>query len=257
MKNKVANVIYLGILPAMGTYILLFSMFHTELDSGVILSSESNLLLKITGLIMCATTWFAAFQYWNSFVREFTIQMTEEEHDEYSVELEQQSWLDSQESQEHWSELPEDEEESYDYDPSNSIKLQLDSYLKGVCQHFIVEHPEKWMKDSRGSWGNGYVIISSDHPCCGFSEQMVAIDGFHQEITFAGTYSAEGLFNAGIDPSIADGSDQYWVFGFDTLHSYNNSSHDKVWVRDQAIKLESALQKILDQEYKDVMEGVD
>jgi hypothetical protein len=179
--------------------------------------------------------------------------MTEEEYDSCSVdleELEHQAWLDSQESQEHW-----DFEESYN--PYNSERVQLESYLKGVCQHFIVEHPKKWMKDSRGSWGNGYVIISSDHPCCGLSEEMVAIDGFHQEITFAGTYSAEGLFNAGIDSSIADDSDQYWVFGFDTLHSYNNSSHDKVWVRDQAIKLESALQKALDQEYKNVMEGVD
>tara|TARA_R110002020_G_scaffold165581_1_gene353053 strand:- start:4687 stop:5445 length:759 start_codon:yes stop_codon:yes gene_type:complete len=252
MKNKVANVIYLGILPAMGTYILLFSMFHTELDSGVILSSESNLLLKITGLVMCAMTWFSGFHYWNSFVREFTIQMTEEEHDEYSVELEHQAWLDSQESQEHWDETEQEMDNRY----KNPEKVQIDSYYKGVCQHFIVEHPEKWMK-VHGSWGNGYVIISSDHPYCGFSEDMVAIDGFHQEITFAGTYSADGLFNAGIKPSIAGDFDQYWVFGFDTLHSYNNSSHDKVWVRDQAIKLESALQKALDQEYKNVMEGVD
>lgn len=252
MKNKVANVIYLGILPAMGTYILLFSMFHTELDSGVILSSESNILLKITGLVMCATTWFAAFQYWNSFVREFTIQMTEEEHDEYSVELEYQAMLDSQESQEHWDETEQEMANRY----RNPEKVQIDSYLKGVCQYFIVEHTAA-MKTVCNSWGNGYVIISSDHPCCGFNEDMVAIDGFHHEITFAGTYSAEGLINAGIDSSIANDSDQYWVFGFDTLHSYNNSSHDKVWVRDQAIKLESALQKALDQEYKNVMEEVD
>ena len=112
MKSTIAKVIYLGILPAMGTYILLFSMFHVELGylyDTVMLSSESDTAFKLVSITMCAVTWFAAFQYWNSFVREFTIQMTDEEHDEYSVELKQQSWLDrieeyEKESQEHWME---------------------------------------------------------------------------------------------------------------------------------------------------------
>ena len=85
--KTLGKVIYIGILPAMGTYILLFSMFHIELDSGVILSSESNILLKITGLVMCATTWFAAFQYWNFFVREYSIQMDPEEYHAYEKNM--------------------------------------------------------------------------------------------------------------------------------------------------------------------------
>jgi hypothetical protein len=181
--------------------------------------------------------------------------MTEEEYDSCSVdleELEHQAWLDSQESQEHWDETEQEMANRY----KNPEKVQLDSYYKAVCRHFIVEHTDN-MKTVCDSWGNGYVIISSDHPYCGFNEDMAAIDGFHHEITFAGTYSTEGLLNAGIDSSIANDSDQYWVFGFDTLHAYNNSSHDKEWVRVQAIKLETILQKALDQEYKDVMEGVD
>tara|TARA_R110000851_G_C12807224_1_gene538094 strand:+ start:39 stop:455 length:417 start_codon:yes stop_codon:yes gene_type:complete len=135
MKSTIGKVIYLGILPAMGTYMLLFSMFHVELGhlyNKVMLSSESDTAFKLVGIIMCTLTWFAAFQYWNLFVREYSVQMTEEEYDSCSVdleELEHQAWLDSQESQEHW-----DEEESYDYDPCNSKKVQLDSYYKDVIE---------------------------------------------------------------------------------------------------------------------------
>ncbi len=86
MKSTIGKVIYLGILPAAGTYILLFSMFHVELGhlyGTIMLSSESDTALKLVGIIMCALTWFAAFQYWNFFVREFTVQMTEAEIEEY------------------------------------------------------------------------------------------------------------------------------------------------------------------------------
>ncbi len=86
MKSTIGKVIYLGILPAMGTYMLLFSMFHVELGylyDTVMLSSESDTAFKLVGITMCALTWFAAFQYWNSFVREFTVQMTEAEVNEY------------------------------------------------------------------------------------------------------------------------------------------------------------------------------
>jgi len=105
MKSTIGKVIYLGILPAMGTTLLLLALFMQEIN----MVTTNETLLKVFGLMMCATTWFAAFQYWNSFVREFTIQMTEKEHDEYSVELKQQSWLDrieeyEKESQEHWME---------------------------------------------------------------------------------------------------------------------------------------------------------
>lgn len=91
MKSTIAKVIYLGILPAMGTYMLLFSMFHVELGhlyNKVMLSSESDTAFKLVGIIMCTLTWFAAFQYWNLFVREYSVQMTEEEIEEYKEIIE-------------------------------------------------------------------------------------------------------------------------------------------------------------------------
>ena len=91
MKSTIAKVIYLGILPAMGTYMLLFSMFHVELGylyDTVMLSSESDTAFKLVGITMCAVTWFAAFQYWNSFVREYSVQMTAEEIEEYKEIIE-------------------------------------------------------------------------------------------------------------------------------------------------------------------------
>ena len=79
----IGNIVYCYMLPTMGTMLLILAMFHKELDSTTVMSSESDTLLKVIGLIMCTVTWFAAFQYWNSFVREFTVQMTEEEIEEY------------------------------------------------------------------------------------------------------------------------------------------------------------------------------
>ena len=40
-------------------------------------------LMKMFPGTKSLVTWFAAFQYWNSFVREFTVQITEAEIDEY------------------------------------------------------------------------------------------------------------------------------------------------------------------------------
>ena len=78
------KVIYIGVLPAMGTTLLLLALFMQEIS----MVTTNETFLKVFGLMMCATTWFAAFQYWNSFVREFTIQMTAEEIEEYKVIIE-------------------------------------------------------------------------------------------------------------------------------------------------------------------------
>tara|TARA_R110002020_G_scaffold373875_1_gene585325 strand:+ start:1287 stop:2000 length:714 start_codon:yes stop_codon:yes gene_type:complete len=230
MKSTIAKVIYLGILPAAGTYVLLFSMFHVELGhlyDTVMLSSESDTSLKLVGITMCALTWFAAFQYWNFFIREFSVQMTEAEVDEYK------------EYEESYNEgYNEDSDESY----NEPEKVELDSPIKGLCRPFIVEHSEVWMKNARGSWGNGYILISSDHPWSGK-------DAYHfehtssQEITFSGTFSEQHLKDAGFEKEIYENADKYWVFGFDTLHIYNSSVNNKDWVGAEAVQLAADFKK--------------
>jgi hypothetical protein len=233
MKSTIAKVVYLGILPAMGTYMLLFSMFHVELGhlyDTVMLSSESDTSFKLVGITMCALTWFAAFQYWNSFVREFTVQMTEAEVDEYK---------EYEESYNEGYNEPEEYEEAEFLDRK---KVELDSPIKGLCRPFIVEHCEVWMKNSRGSWGNGYVLISSDHPWSGRDADHIKHSSL-QEITFSGTFSQEGLKEAGFEKEIYENADQYWVFGFDTLHIYNSPINNEDWVKREANELADVLRK--------------
>tara|TARA_R110000744_G_scaffold33879_5_gene79360 strand:- start:759 stop:1448 length:690 start_codon:yes stop_codon:yes gene_type:complete len=221
--KTLGKVIYIGVLPAMGTTLLLLALFMQEIS----MVTTNETFLKVFGLMMCATTWFAAFQYWNSFVREFTIQMTEPEIDEY------------QEYAEGYYEGYNEPEEAEFLDRK---KVELNSPDKGICRPFTVEHPSLWMKNSRDSWGNGYVIISSEHPWSGRDADHIEHSSL-QEITFSGTFSQEGLKDAGFEKEIYENADQYWVFGFDTLHSYNSSINDENWVREQAIELADALQK--------------
>ena len=187
---------------------------------------------------MCAVTWFAAFQYWNSFVREFTVQMTEPEIDEY------------QEYEESYDEgYTNTYSIEYDEDYGEFEKVELDSPVKGLCKPFTVEHPEKWMKDYCGSWGNGYALISSDHPWSGRHADYIE-HSFLQELTFSGTFSQKGLKDAGFEKEIYKNADKYWVFGFDTLHTYNSPINNKDWVRREAIELADVLRK-------QFIEGVD
>ena len=237
MKSTIAKVIYLGILPAMGTYILLFSMFHIELShlyDTVMLSSESDTSFKLVGIIMCALTWFAAFQYWNFFIREFSVQMTEAEVDEYK---------------EYEESYNEGYNKDYDEGYNEPEKVELDSPIKGLCKPFTVEHPEKWMKDAQGSWGNGYVLISSDHPWSGRDADHIEHSSL-QELTFSGTFGHDTLKYAGFEKEIYENADQYWVFGFDTLHIYNSPINDEDWVRKEAIELADLFRK-------EFIEGVD
>lgn len=235
MKSTIAKVIYLGILPAMGTYMLLFSMFHVELgylyDTGM-LSSESDTAFKLVGIIMCALTWFAAFQYWNSFVREFSVQMTEAEIDEY------QEYEESYNGGYNEPEMEEVYLSTYD-------KVELDSPIKGLCLPFVREYLKE---ESRGrercGWGNGYVLVSSDHPASGLGYDDELTPYFESELTFAGQFSTEMLESCGIDKDIAEDADKYWVFGFDTMHVWNNRvTHDANWVASEAVQLAAEFKK--------------
>ena len=234
MKSTIAKVIYLGILPAMGTYMLLFSMFHVELGylyDTVMLSSESDTSFKLVGITMCAVTWFAAFQYWNSFVREFSVQMTEAEIDEY------------QEYEESYDEGYNEPEMEEIY-PSTYDKVELDSPIKGLCLPFVSEYPKEEYRDRPRGWGNGYVLVSSDHPASGLGYDNELVPYFKSELTFAGQFSTEMLESCGIDKDVAKDADKYWVFGFDTMHVWNNRvTHDANWVTSEAVQLAAEFRK--------------
>ena len=80
-------------------------------------------------------------------------------------------------------------------------------------------------------WGCGYVHIPKDHPILvkldKVWENYLQPDGCPEEITY----------------SEWDEDKEYFVIGFDTAHSYNNSSHDEAYVTAQA----NAIKALVDQ----------
>lgn len=233
MKSSIAKVIYLGILPAAGTYVLLFSMFHVELShlyDTVMLSSESDTSFKLVGIIMCALTWFAAFQYWNFFIREYTVQMTQPEIEDYE---------DYHKS--YYEGYTEDNNAEYDESYTEPEKVELNSPIKGLCRPFVLKH-ESYISENRGSWGNGYVLLSSEHPWSGRQADFLSHNSIW-EISFSGTVSEKGLKEAGFEREIYENADQYWVFGFHTNEMWNDSTHNENWVKTEAIKLADLFRK--------------
>ena len=81
--KTLGKVIYIGVLPAMGTTLLLLALFMQEIN----MVTTNETLLKVFVLMMCAMTWFAAFQYWNFFVREYSVQMDPEEYHAYEKNM--------------------------------------------------------------------------------------------------------------------------------------------------------------------------
>ena len=228
----IGKVLYCYILPAMGTLLLIISMFHREMDDSIALSSESDTMLKVISLILCASTYWAAFMYWNSFVREFQVVMEQDEFDAYSEHLYNMQSSDVE---------PEPEmEEVY---PFIYDKVELDSPIKGLCLPFVREYLEEESRYGQCGWGNGYVLISSDHPMSGVDCDQALY--FECELTFGGQFSTEMLELCGIDKDIAKDADKYWVFGFDTMHVWNNRvKNNENWVRSKAVELAADLNKL-------------
>lgn len=228
----IGKVIYCYMLPAMGTTLLIIAIFNREL-SGPALSPESDTMLKVIGLTLCASTYWAAFMYWNSFVREFQVVMDKDEFDAYSEHLYNMQSSDVE---------PEPEMEEV-YPPSYG-RVELDSPIKGLCLPFVRGYLEEEYHLSRCGWGNGYVLISSDHPASGLECDDEQVPYFECELTFAGQFSAEMLELCGIDKDIAKDADKYWVFGFDTGHVWNNPiTHNEDWVRSKAVQLAADFKK--------------
>ena len=223
----IGKILYCYVLPTLGTSFLIISMFHRDIDS-VSVSPESDTLILVAALILCASTWFAAFQYWNAFLREYD--MPEDQYVEYFDSI-----LNDPDSMHDYEYGPGPEmEELY---PTTYDKVELDSPIKGVCLPFVCEYTEDWQKE-RGGWGNGYVLISSDHPACGLQSEDEQVPCFGEELTFSGQFSQEMLELCGISREIAKDADMYWVFGFDTMHVWNNRvTNNETWVRSRAVEL--------------------
>ena len=52
------------------------------------------------------------------------------------------------------------------------------------------------------------------------------------------------LESCGIDKDIAEDADKYWVFGFDTMHVWNNPvTYNENWVRTKAVQLAAQFKK--------------
>lgn len=79
-----------------------------------------------------------------------------------------------------------------------------------------IEHSER-MREGVGSWGNGYLEIPKEH----FSYDYVM--DYIDDWGFCGSLCNEEItYNTQTDTGVK--------IGFDTLHGYNNESHDEQWV---------------------------
>lgn len=83
-------------------------------------------------------------------------------------------------------------------------------------------YKEDFKTIGRTGWGYGYVHIPKDHPILVQLEEgwgnYLEPNGYHEEITFT-QWDKDG---------------EYLIIGFDTAHSYNNSTHDEQYVTQQA-----------------------
>ena len=79
-----------------------------------------------------------------------------------------------------------------------------------------IEHTKR-MREGVGSWGNGYVEIPKEH----FGYEYV--NSCYDSWGFNGSFCGEDItYNEYTDTGL--------LIGFDTLHSYNNESHNEQWV---------------------------
>jgi hypothetical protein len=91
-------------------------------------------------------------------------------------------------------------------------------------------YEEKFSSMCKTGWGCGYVHIPSDHPILvkllieessGYT--YLQPDNCEQEITL----------------SQWDLNKEYYVIGFDTAHSYNNSTHDEAYIIAETEKIKA------------------
>tara|TARA_R100001086_G_scaffold63867_1_gene29633 strand:+ start:12598 stop:13044 length:447 start_codon:yes stop_codon:yes gene_type:complete len=89
----------------------------------------------------------------------------------------------------------------------------------------LQEHTEL-MKTGVGSWGNGYLEVPKEHIAFDYlmsCAEKSSPHGFYENIC------GEEITYSHIDYD-SDGIEESVTIGFDTLHGYNNETHDKKYV---------------------------
>ena len=111
-----------------------------------------------------------------------------------------------------------------------------DEFRKAVGDDFI----------ANGGYANGYVAVPPEHPYHGKSYDKPLVD-VHGGLTFDASAKEvnerwESIEFIGDETELPD---DYWVFGFDTLHCYDNITN---WPRErcveETIKLKEQLEKM-------------
>jgi len=99
-----------------------------------------------------------------------------------------------------------------------------------------VEYEEDYKKSCKTGWGCGYVHIPKDHPIL---VKILTDDGW-------GNYLQPDNCPEEITLSKWDKDNEYFIIGFDTAHSYNNSTHGVHYVTDRAYEIKDLVDAYMD-----------
>ena len=94
-----------------------------------------------------------------------------------------------------------------------------------------VPYTEDFIKARRSGWGCGYIWIPNEHPIL-----VKLITETDQQWYY---YLQPKNCEQEITYSQWDDKQDYYVIGFDTAHSYNNSSHDEAYVIEETKKIKA------------------
>ena len=89
-------------------------------------------------------------------------------------------------------------------------------------------------------WGNGYVLIPEGHPLYGKDYYDPKCETL--EVHGGITYAAPSIPSKDAEFITEEPDFEYWVFGFDTAHCYDNSSMDKEWVKRETLRFKEQLE---------------
>lgn len=114
--------------------------------------------------------------------------------------------------------------------------MKLYAFLNNTVNKHLNEQPFSMLK---AGYANGYVAVPPEHPLHGVNYNDVDNIEVHGGLTFSNSMEeikADGWHDdtecIGFD-SFDDIPKDYWVFGFDTAHAYDNPT---VWNRETCIE---------------------
>lgn len=95
-------------------------------------------------------------------------------------------------------------------------------------------------------YANGYVAVSPDHPLCGKNyDQVNGIDVWGG-LTLACAVSDFAPKEEDIEMldggTFADIPKDWWLFGFDTMHAFDDPHHDREWCIAETRRLQKQLE---------------